>query len=65
MKKKPINPDNNRHPYMQPKNWVDGTLCFWRNNPWYSDKAKKYYEDWVKQMKKDIVNPSKLMDKPM
>lgn len=32
------------HPYMVPTNWLDGTLCFWRNNPMYSQKSVDYLE---------------------
>lgn len=66
MKKKHVNPDNNRHPYMQPKNWINGTLCYWRNNSMYDEKTKQKFEKWVKDMAKDqTLSPSKLMDKPV
>lgn len=63
--KKVNNPDKNRHPYLQPKKWADGTLCFWRNNSMYSEQTKNRLEEGVKRMIKEQVNPSKLMDKPL
>jgi hypothetical protein len=26
---KQIHQNGNRHPYMNPQKWLDGTLCFW------------------------------------
>lgn len=66
--KRPVNNyDKNRHPYLQPRKWADGTLCFWRNNDMYSEKSKKYFEDCVKRMidEQAKINPAKLMDSPM
>ena len=38
------------HPYMKDWLWADGSLCYWRGNPNYSEKTKKKLEIRVKQM---------------
>lgn len=30
--------------YLKPAKWASGELCFWRNNPNYSDKTKAKLE---------------------
>ena len=46
--------NDDRHPYMNPMKWIDGTLCFWRDNPgMYSKETIKRFESWVQDMRKD------------
>lgn len=52
MRKKSANDE--KHPYMIPMKWIDGTLCFWRDNPGiYSKETIKKFEDGILAMKKD------------
>lgn len=30
--------------YLKPQKWLSGELCFWRNNPNYSEKTKARLE---------------------
>lgn len=43
--------------YLKPQKWLSGELCFWRNNPNYSEKTKakleKSLDDFCKWKEKN------------
>lgn len=41
-----------KHPYLSNHRWLNGKLCYWRNNPNYSEKTKKKLEKRLKLMTK-------------
>lgn len=41
---------DNVHHYMKDWFWSNGTLCYWRDNPNYSEKTKKKLEIRMKKM---------------
>lgn len=57
MAKKIKNSSNDsKHPYLLTSKWADGTLAFWRKSPsMYSKDAIEYYEQSLKQWKKDKI----------
>jgi hypothetical protein len=43
---------DNRHPYLNDMNWINGSLCFWRDNPgMYSKETIERFENNIKQLK--------------
>lgn len=36
--------------YLKDSLWADGTLCYWRNNPQYSEKEKQKLEKRMEEM---------------
>jgi len=36
--------------YLKDYLWIDGTLCYWRNNQNYSDETKRKLEQRTKEM---------------
>lgn len=50
--KKRQSTNDDKHPYMVDSKWIDGTLCFWRDNPgMYSKKTILRLEKFVRKLK--------------
>lgn len=60
-------PNEDKHPYMQTRKWIDGTLTFWRGNKSsnYTKKAIEYYELKVKEWKERENNMASLNRDPL
>lgn len=44
--------DDKIHPYLHDYKWINGNLCYWRDNPNYSKETKARLEKWVEDLKK-------------
>ena len=41
--------------YLKNNKWLSGELCYWRDNPQYSEKTKKKLEQRLKEMTKKSI----------
>lgn len=41
--------------YLKNNKWLSGELCYWRDNPQYSEKTKKKLEHRLKEMTKKSI----------
>lgn len=41
--------------YLKNSKWLSGELCYWRNNPNYSEKTKQNLEKRLKEMTKKSI----------
>ena len=41
--------------YLKNNKWLNGELCYWRDNPQYSEKTKKELEKRLKEMTKKSI----------
>jgi len=41
--------------YLKNNKWLSGELCYWRDNPQYSEKEKKKLEKRLKEMTKKSI----------
>jgi hypothetical protein len=59
--------NDGKHPYMQTRKWVDGTLAFWRGRKSvsYTKEAIEYYEARLKDWKERENNMANLNNDPL